>query len=30
MIYAVIAAKGDLEFTHFLNAKVDFTPINKG
>ena len=19
-----------LEFTHFLNAKVDFTPINKG
>lgn len=21
---------GRLEFTHFLNAKVDFTPINKG
>ena len=20
----------NLEFTHFLNAKVDFTPINKG
>jgi hypothetical protein len=23
-------ASGCLEFTHFLNAKVHFTPINKG
>ena len=22
--------KSPLEFTHFLNAKVHFTPINKG
>ena len=28
-IYAIYEVE-ELEFTHFLNAKVHFTPINKG